>query len=373
MKIAIDARSAALHHGTGIGTYTENLISEMLSLNSKDEFTLFCSGKVNENFNKENSNIIYSSGRHGSFYEKYYIPNELNKIHIDLYHIPQNGMGFDFDSEISTLVTIHDLIPYIMPETVGIGYLDRFLRDMPNIISKSSGILTVSEHSKRDILKFFSSYPEDKVFVTPLAANKNFKPLDKNTCKLYVEKTYGVRSPYILYIGGFSLRKNALGLIKVFSRVYRDLNLPYKLLIGGSLKDEGSKLSAFVKENKMEDKIIFAGYIEDDVLPILYNACEAFVYPSFYEGFGLPPLEAMSCKTPVITSNLTSIPEVTGDNAILINPYRLDELEKALVTLLNDEDLKNTLSKKGYSRSLEFTWEKTAKRTLDVYRQISSL
>ena len=373
MKIAIDARSATLHHGTGIGTYTENLISEILSLNSKDEFTLFCSGKFNKNFNTKNSTIIYSSGRHGSFYEKYYIPNELNRTHVDLYHIPQNGIGFNFDTDIPTIVTIHDLIPYIMPETVGPGYLDRFLRDMPNIIAKSSGILTVSEHSKKDILKFFSFYPKDKVFVTPLAANTNFKPLNKTACKLYVEKIYNIKTPYILYIGGFSLRKNAIGLIKAFIKVYKNLNKPYKLLIGGPLKDEGIKLSAFVKENNMEDKIIFAGYIDDNILPVLYSGCDAFVYPSFYEGFGLPPLEAMSCKAPVITSNLTSIPEVTKDNAILINPYKLEELERALVTLLNNECLKNTLSRKGYLRSLEFNWRKTAQNTLNVYRQLSTL
>ena len=173
MKIAIDARSATLHQGTGIGTYTNNLISEILSLDSNDEFTLFCSGKFNEDFNKKNTNIVYSSGRHGSFYEKYYIPNVLKESNADLYHIPQNGIGFDFDTKIPTIVTIHDLIPYIMPETVGKGYLERFLRDMPNIISNSCGILTVSEYSKKDILKFFSSYPEDKIFVTPLAANNN--------------------------------------------------------------------------------------------------------------------------------------------------------------------------------------------------------
>ncbi|OOM75288.1 mannosylfructose-phosphate synthase [Clostridium puniceum] len=371
MKIAIDARSSNLHHGTGIGTYTENLISEMLSLNSKDQFTLFCSGKFSKKFNKKNSNIVYSSGKHGGFYEKYYIPNELTKSHIDLYHIPQNGIGLDFDTEIPTVVTIHDLIPYIMPDTVGKSYLERFLRDMPNIIANSSSILTVSEYSKKDILKFFSSYPEDKVFVTPLAANNNFKPLNKNACKLYVENTYGVKAPYILYIGGFSLRKNALGLIKAFIKVHKDLNKPYKLLIGGPLKDEGEKLLNFVKENNMEDKIIFSGYLEDKLLPILYSGCDAFVYPSFYEGFGLPPLEAMSCKAPVITSNLTSIPEVTKDSAILINPYKIDELEKALVILLNDEKLKTELSQKGYIRSLEFTWKKTAQTTLEIYKTLS--
>ena len=372
MKIAIDARSATLHQGTGIGTYTNNLISEILSIDSKDEFTLFCSGKFNKDFNKKNTNIVYSSGRHGSFYENYYIPNVLNELHADLYHIPQNGIGFDFDTEIPTIVTIHDLIPYIMPETVGKGYLERFLRDMPNIISNSCGILTVSEYSKKDILKFFSSYPEDKIFVTPLAANNNFKPIDKNNCKLYVEHTFGVKDPYILYIGGFSLRKNVLGLVKAFSKVYKDLNKPYKLLLGGGLKDEGEKLFTFVKENNLQDKVIFCGYLEDEILPVLYSGCDAFVYPSLYEGFGLPPLEAMSCKAPVITSNLTSIPEVTGDNAILINPYNINELEKALVTLLNDEILKANLSEKGYLRSLEFTWTKTAQNTLDAYKNLSS-
>jgi glycosyltransferase involved in cell wall biosynthesis len=372
MKIAIDARSSTLHQGTGIGTYTNNLISELLSLNSKDEFTLFCTGKFNENFNKKNSNIVFSSGRHGGFYEKYYIPNTLNEIHTDLYHIPQNGIGFDFDTKIPTVVTIHDLIPYIMPETVGKGYLERFLRDMPNIISNSSGILTVSEYSKKDILKFFSFYPENKIFVTPLAANTNFKPLDKNNCKLYVENTYGVKDPYILYIGGFSLRKNVLGVIKAFSKVYKDLKKPYKLLLGGPIRDEGEKLLTFVKENNLEDKIVFCGYLEDEILPVLYSGCDAFVYPSFYEGFGLPPLEAMSCKAPVITSSLTSIPEVTGDSAILINPNNINELETALVTLLNDENLKAILSEKGYLRSLEFNWRKTAKNTARAYEQLAT-
>ena len=372
MKIAIDARSSTLHQGTGIGTYTSNLISEILSLDSNDEFTLFCSGKFNKEFNKENVNIIYSSGRHGGFYEKYYIPNALNKVHADLYHIPQNGIGFDFDTKIPTIVTIHDLIPYIMPETVGKGYLERFLNNMPNIISNSRGILTVSEYSKRDILKFFSFYPEEKIFVTPLAANNNFKPLDKNQCNLYVKNTFKVDDPYILYIGGFSLRKNALGLIKSFCKVYKDLNKPYKLLLVGPLKDEGEKLLSFVQENNLQDKVVFCGYIEDDILPVLYSGCDAFVYPSFYEGFGLPPLEAMSCKAPVITSSITSIPEVTGDSAILINPYNIDELDNALVDLLNNETLKAELSEKGYLRSLNFTWNKTAKNTLNAYRSLIS-
>jgi glycosyltransferase involved in cell wall biosynthesis len=142
------------------------------------------------------------------------------------------------------------------------------------------------------------------------------------------------------------------------------------LLLGGGLKDEGEKLITFVKDNNLQDKVIFCGYLEDEILPVLYSGCDAFVYPSLYEGFGLPPLEAMSCKAPVITSNLTSIPEVTGDAAILINPHNVDELEHSLVTLLNDEILKANLRERGYLRSLEFTWRKTAQNTLTAYKSL---
>ena len=370
MKIAIDARGAYLYNGTGIGTYTNNLITNMININSYNKFLLFCSGSLNENFNKNNTEIIFSSGRHGSFYEKYYFPNKVKNSNIDLYHIPQNGIGLNYDMDLPTVVTIHDLIPYLMPETVGKGYLERFLKDMPNIVSNSAGILTVSEYSKKDILKFFSFYPEEKIYVTPLAANSKFKPLDKTESKLFVNKTYNVNTPYILYIGGFSSRKNALGLIKAFKNCYKSLKTPYTLLLGGSLKDEGEKLFEYVKSNNLSDKIVFCGYLEEDVLPILYSGCDAFVYPSLYEGFGLPPLEAMSCKAPVITSNITSIPEVTGDASILINPYDEIQLENALVKLLNDKTLREELSQRGYENSFNFTWEKTAQKTLNAYESI---
>ena len=128
----------------------------------------------------------------------------------------------------------------------------------------------------------------------------------------------------------------------------------------------------YVKNNNLDDKIIFCGYVEDDMLPVLYSGCDAFIYPSLYEGFGLPPLEAMSCKAPVITSNISSIPEVTDDAAILINPAKDDELESSIVTLLNSDSLKLQYSEKGYKRSLEFSWENTAKKTLEAYAKIVS-
>ena len=370
MKVCIDARSVNLHEGTGIGTYTKNVISEMINIDKEDSFDLIWTGKSKKEFLKDNTKLTLCSGRRGSFFETYYIPKLIEDKNIDLYHIPQNGIGFPFEYDINTVVTIHDLIPYIMPETVGPGYLKRFLRDMPNIIENSKGILTVSEYSKKDILKFFRGYPEDKVFVTPLSANYDFKPMDKRLCKEIINKRFSFDSPYILYIGGFSARKNVKGIIDAFSSVYKSLNKKYKLLIGGSLKDEGLSLKEYAKSLNLEDDIIFTGFLENSDLPILYNGADLFVYPSYYEGFGLPPLEAMSCKTAVITSNLTSIPEVTGDSAILINPYHSTELNNSLFNVLNNDTLRNELSEKGYKRSLQFSWRQTAENTLKAYNDV---
>ena len=370
MKLAIDSRSMILHAGSGIGTYTKNLVLNLINIDSSDNLNLICTGKIPEDLNQKNVNIFLSSGRHGEFYEKFYIPNLLEKNEINLYHIPQNGIGFPFDASLKTIVTIHDLIPYILPETVGKGYLKRFLRDMPYIISKAAAIITVSEYSKKDILRFFPEFPQDKIFVTPLATDNNFHPIEKDFCKKYIENTYGVTDPYILYVGGFSKRKNVKELIIAFEKIKNFLNRKHKLLIAGSLRDEGKELKAFTEEKGLSDSIIFTGFIEDCNLPILYSGAEAFVYPSIYEGFGLPPLEAMSCKTPVITSNLTSIPEVTSDAALLINPYNIDELSSSMVTLLNDESLKENLKKIGYKRSKEFSWNTVAKETLSIYKKI---
>lgn len=370
MNIGIDARSINLYSGSGIGTYSENLILNLIN-NNEDHFNLIWTGKENKNYIKKNTSLTCISGRYGSFYENYFIPNLMNTKDFDLYHLPQNGLGFPQNSNIKKIiVTIHDLIPYTMPETVGKGYLAKFLKEIPYIIDSVSGILTVSQYSKKDILRFFPNFPDSKIFVTPLAANNNFKPLQKNICKEKIKNLYNINDPFILYLGGFSARKNVKTLILSFKKILKDLKKPYKLLLGGSIKDEGEALKKFCISLGLEKDVIFTGFIEDSLLPIFYNASDVFVYPSYYEGFGLPLLEAMSCGTPVITSNLTSIPEVTEDTALLINPSNENDLCNALIKVLNDDNFKENLSKMGLKRSLDFSWKKTAQLTYKAYREI---
>ena len=370
MKIAIDARAATWYHGTGIGTYTENVLANLLNIDKTNDYLLYWSGNNYSYFKKNNCKIVMTSKKHQRFFQNHYFPKNLNSENIDLYHVPQNGIGLIPDINCPKVVTIHDLIPYIMPETVGKGYLMKFLKEMPHIIENSNGIITVSEFSKRDILRFFPIDP-NKIHVTPLAANSKFKPLDKQVCKNLIKEKYNISSDFLLYMGGFSDRKNVHSLIEAFSKLYKNIDEDISLVLLGSYRDSSQKLVNLVNSLGMEDHIIFAGFIPEDDVPVFYNASIGFVYPSFYEGFGLPPLEAMHCGTPVITSNLTSIPEVVGDSGILINPYNINELIDAMGNLVTNRSLQDELSLKGLNKSKEFSWESTAINTLKAYESIS--
>lgn len=369
MKIAIDARGINWYHGTGIGTYTENLLRNLFEIDNYNNYHIYWSGNDYDKFEKDTWKIVMTSKRHQRFFQQHYFPKNLQSEAIDLYHIPQNGIGLKEEINCTKVVTIHDLIPYIMPETVGKGYLSKFIREMPTIINNSEGILTVSEYSKKDILKFFP-IDENKIFVTPLAANKQFNTLDNEKCKSLLKSKYNITKPFVLYLGGFSDRKNVHSLIESFSKIYKDLDEEHNLIILGSYRDSSQKLIKLVQDLGMSSKIIFTGFIPENELPIFYNAANIFVYPSLYEGFGLPILESMSCGTPVITSNITSIPEVIGDAGILINPKNLIELQSEMANLLNNESLRNELREKGLKRSKLFTWKKTAKKTLEAYKKI---
>ena len=371
MRIAIDARGINFYSGTGIATYTENVLKNLINIDTINNYHIFWSGNNYEFIKKEKCKIIMTSKKHQRFFEDHYFPANLSKENIDIYHMPQNGIGFSEEISCKKLITIHDLIPYIMPETVGRGYLLKFLKEMPIIIGGCDGIITVSEFSKRDILKFFP-IDENKIFVTPLAADKKYTPLDKVHCRNVLRDIYNLTDPFILYLGGFSERKNVASVLTAFAKIYKDLNKKYKLVILGGYKDSSQRLVKLTNELKIESHVVFTGFVQEDHLPIFYNCCDTFVYPSFYEGFGLPPLEAMSCGTPVIASNLTSIPEVVGDGGILINPYDISEISFAIGNLLSNEKLRDELSYKALKRASEFSWQNTAQSTLKVYESIYS-
>lgn len=372
MRIGIDGRAAKWYRGTGIGTYTYELVNSLNSVDNKNDYLVFmpdnCKDSLNLNRNFIQANITEAA--EGSFWDVVNIPNILKDYKIDLYHVPQNGIGLPVEKECPFLITLHDVIPFKMPETVSKSYLKIFTENIPSIIERCDGIVTVSDYSKKDIVETLN-FPEEKIFVTYLANEDIYVPIDKILSRHIIKKNYSITDKYILYVGGFSPRKNILGLIEAFGILMEKYHENIKLVIAGRKGSSYETYKNRAEELNIDDKVLFPGFIALDDLPYLYNASELFIYPSFYEGFGLPPIEAMACGVPVIASDTTSIPEIAGDSARLIDPQNTSDMAEAMLNVLQDEDLRNELIQKGLKRSRQLSWKNTAKQMLNVYEKFS--
>lgn len=373
MHIGIDGRAAKWYRGTGIGTYTYQLIYNLNLVDKINDYSLFLPN--DSNLNSLNSNFKFHSTSQESqrnFWQEVSMPNTLKNENLDIYHIPQNGVGLNDEISNSAIITLHDIIPLKMPETVSDRYLKIFNKNIESIINRANGIITVSNFSKDDIAKEFN-YPKENIFVTYLAAEDIYKPLNKVNCKNFIKRNYYIDDNFLLYVGGFSPRKNIIGLIEAFSLLKNIYTPSLKLVIAGT---HGISYEIYKKravELGIESHVLFPGFLPLEHMPLFYNACEMLIYPSFYEGFGLPPLEAMACGTPVIASNCTSIPEILGDSALLINPENIYEIQDAIFNLLTDKELNEKLIIDGFSKSKFYNWKKTALDTLSAYNTINKI
>ncbi|MCA1558245.1 MAG: glycosyltransferase family 4 protein, partial [Acidobacteria bacterium] len=229
-------------------------------------------------------------------------------------------------------------------------------------------IITATEAVRREICEHLRVDPW-RVAVTPYAPRSNFRAVTKEQAAL-VKRRLGVEDDFLLFVGTIEPRKNLLTLVRALEEVLRKTSLRPQLVIAGRegwLMDE---LFAYVRGAGLQDRLRFTGYVSEQDLAALYSSCRAFIYPSLYEGFGLPPLEAMACGAPVITSRVPSIMEVVGDSARLVKPTDAAALARAIIKLLEDEGERQRLSAAGRVRAAGFTWEKTAEQTLEIYRRV---
>ncbi len=368
MKIAIEARPVKWSYGTGIGNYTHSLISKLNEIDLENEYTFLCPDDQPSDYIQFSRTYTFYSLPKDDQREEVEIPIWLSNEKADLFHLPQNGFRIPTHSSCKLVVTVHDLIPYFLPEMVRSSFLKRFTNEMPVILERADRIITVSATSKQDIIKIFKINPE-KIVVIPSAPTSAYHPLPKAETENWLRRTYGIKKPYILYVGGLNPRKNVAELIYAYAKIRRSLPGGQPLVILGPEGKHLSKLRLLGDAlNITAEELIFPGFIDSSELPGFYNGADLFVYPSLYEGFGLPPIEAMACGTPVITSNVSSLPEVVGEAALTVNPYDTLELAETMLKVLSDDSLQSDLSKKGLQHSLKYNWSDIAEQVLQVYR-----
>jgi glycosyltransferase involved in cell wall biosynthesis len=372
VNIGIDARAARWYRGTGIGTYTYQLIYNINMMDKLNRYLLFLPDENISDLNPgDNIDIrMISEDKKENFWEEVDIPNILTNTGIDVYHVPQNGIGLPKDKNCPFVITLHDVIPYRMPETVGPQFYEIYTREIPEIVPVCDGIITVSNYSRDDIAKAVN-FPKEKIYVTHLAAEDIYYPQNKKVCREFVKNKYGIEDKFILYVGGFSPRKNIKGLIQAFSTIKGKIEEPCKLVILGKKGRSYYDYRDLAHSLHLKDDVIFTGYVPVEELPVFYNAASIFCYPSFYEGFGLPPLEAMACGTPTISSNVTSMPEILGDDAIYIDPHNVDDMAEKLLNLIEDENLQEEMALKGLKRSAMYSWKRTAVETIQILTKIA--
>lgn len=362
--IAIDGRGALLYRGTGIGTYTWQLLAHLPQYIPQLEIFLPGQEYIGFPFAAED---VSSRGEQKDIWRREFLPGIIKEKEIQLYHVPQNGIGLPEKKCCKETVTIHDLIPYLFPETVGRGYLKEFLKEMPKIMERSDEIITVSECSKKDIQRLFH-YPEEHIHVIYEAPEPIYRPLNKNETRAFLKKHYGIDKEYILYVGGFGLRKNVKALINAYYLLKKEENIPHALVLPGKRNHDFDALDSLTEALQISDSVIFTDKIPTGELPYFYNGATVMVYPSLYEGFGLPPLEAMACGTPVVAAKTSSLPEVLGDSPLWFNPLNSTDLASQLYTLLSEKEHRHQRIEKGKKQASLYQWEKTAKCTEKVFR-----
>jgi glycosyltransferase involved in cell wall biosynthesis len=368
VRIAIDARKL---HDFGIGTYVRNLLRQLARMDGDTDYVLICqdadralAADLGPNFRS-----VVARARPYSFREQLELPIEVRRARPDVFHEPHYVLPPLTPGR--SVVTIHDCIhvmfPQYLPGRLAHAYARTFLWTATR---RAARILTVSEASKRDIVRFFKVAPE-RIDVIYNAIDPRFGVAPPEEEVVRVRERYQLHDPFVLYAGNIKPHKNLERLIEAFHRLRRGRSGELKLLIIGDEISKYATLRRAVHRLKLHKHVRFFGFVPDQTLAVLYRLAAVFVFPSLYEGFGLPPLEAMASGTPVVTSNVSSLPEVVGDAALLIDPYDPDAIADAIRRILDEPRLRADLVARGLKRAGDFSWERSVRRIREIYAEVA--
>lgn len=375
MRIAVDLRNLQSGFLSGVENYTINVLERLLKKDQQNHYTLFYNAfrpTTAESLRFVNSNTVTRR-----------FPNKLLNLSLraigrpyfekyigdfDILFLP-NFNQFAIGKTKKLAITVHDLSPFVLPEFYNtkrrIWHASLPAR---KTLARADVIFAVSEFTKLELIKLFNVAPE-KIVVTHLGVDHSlFQPNIPEARLREVRNVYGLPGEFLLYFGTIEPRKNVVGLIQAYNAMQTNIDL----VIAGRPGWKYSEVFREIEKSPKKRNIHVLGFVEEADPPALLKLAKAFVFPSFYEGFGLPVLEAMSVGTPVVTSQVTSIPEVTGDTALLVDPYNVPSIAKALDVIVTDAALRESFSKKGIAHAQQFTWDKTAEKVLESFNRIFS-
>ena len=373
MRIAIDAHSV----GTGLGgneSYATNLIEALAEIDHENRYSLYVTRReAVERFSNRWPNFdVRATLPHTPLIRiPLILSAELRRSPVDVLHVQFTAPPF---SPCPVVVSIHDLSFEHLPQTFKWRSRKQLRITVRRSAREASQVIALSEHARKDIISTYCIAPE-KVTAIPLAAAAHFRPIRNDEELQRVRQTYGIEGEYILSVGAIQPRKNLSRLVAAYSRLRRatpEGNLP-KLVLAGKCAWLYEETLRTIKELQVSDSVILTGYVPESDLPVLYSGALCFVYPSYFEGFGLPPLEAMKCGVPVIVGNRTSLPEVVGDAAILVDPFDADAIARAMDKLISDSNFRAELAARGLARAKLFDWRETARQTLTVYQRAAGV
>ncbi|HLB12881.1 MAG TPA: glycosyltransferase family 1 protein [Dehalococcoidia bacterium] len=374
MHVGLDY-TPAIRQGGGIGRLTRGLVQGLSQVDRENHYSLLVRGRLRPvdlpaNFRVRRlpisdrlSHVVWH--RMGMPLAVDLFTGRLDLFHSLDYLLPPVRKG-------ARVITVHDLTFLVVPQYAEPKLARYLARALPHSIARASLVLADSEATRQDLLTLLEVPPE-KVEVVYAGVDPSFKRVTDISRLGRVREKYGLEGPFILNVGTLEPRKNLEGLVRAFALLRGEARLPHRLALAGGRGWLYQGLFGLVEELGLRELVSFLGYVAEEDLPALLSLAEAFVYPSFYEGFGLPPLEAMACGAPVVASTAPCLPEVLGEAALLVDPTDHQALASAVLRVLEDSQLRCTLLAKGTQQAAKYTWTAAAERALSLYRRAVEL
>jgi len=353
----------------GPETYERYLVRGIAELDKQNQYEIFCFNKhAVDSFGISQNNIrfheLWPNNRLISL--SLSLPIAMQKVGLDKYHATFIPSPL---TNIPGLFTMHDVSPLTHPEFYPKRVRQRLLPMIKHGLNKAESVICISEDCRQTTAEHFN-VPLEKMTVVHHGVNPNIKPVPIDTAQSLVSEHYGVGHDYILYLGKLEARKNIVRILEAFSEFRQQHKCNTKLVLAGRRFWDLHGIDATISRLRLEGHVIETGYVPEEHLSALYSAAKTFVFPTLWEGFGFPILEAFTCGTPVITSNLSCLPEIAGGAAYLVDPLSVSDIAEAMSTVCHDKELREQMIESGVNRAKTFTWAKTAERTIGAYQKV---